>query len=464
MKKTFLGLAFIIILNPFLTANIIDVPGDQPTIQDAIEVASSGDTVLAAPGTYFENINFKGKNITVASHFILANDLSFVESTIIDGSQPFVTDTASCVLFISGEDSTAVLTGFTLTGGTGTVWEDEHYLNHWYTEGGGILIQYSSPTIKNNIIKDNEAINVPAGVTSAGGGAIRSGDSNPHILNNLILSNQGRYGAGIVLNYSGAIIKNNIIAYNTGGEDYGGGGLWCLGNGTNPKIIENNTIVENSSALGGGGIRIWSSTVSISNSILWGNTANTGLQIQGNGFVSYSNVEGGYNGVGNLDEDPLFEVSNFILSDDSPCIDAGTSGLEYYDPEDPQNPGYALFPAKGELTNDMGAYGGPGCLEFPDFVTGIEKNVIDIGEIDFRVFPNPVTGDHINLEIKNAGSAEVTLQIVNCKGINILNENFATCDYMYTKCIEIPNLERGIYFIRLIYRGDKLLTKKIMID
>ncbi len=56
-----------------------------------------------------------------------------------------------------------------------------------------------------------------------------SGDANPLIQNNLIAYNQGRYGGGIVLNYSGATIRNNIIDHNSGGEDYGGGGIWSVG-------------------------------------------------------------------------------------------------------------------------------------------------------------------------------------------------------------------------------------------
>ena len=48
-------------------AAVINVPADQPTIQDAIDVAQTGDTVLVAPGTYLENINFSGKSITVKS-------------------------------------------------------------------------------------------------------------------------------------------------------------------------------------------------------------------------------------------------------------------------------------------------------------------------------------------------------------------------------------------------------------
>ena len=104
-------------------ARVINVPADQPTIQAGIDASVNGDTVLAAPGTYFENVRFNGRNVTVASRFLLTRDPLDISATVIDGSRPRHPDTASCVLIIDGEDSTAVLEGLTLTNGAGTFWQ-----------------------------------------------------------------------------------------------------------------------------------------------------------------------------------------------------------------------------------------------------------------------------------------------------------------------------------------------------
>src|SRR5215468_1963313 len=120
-------------------ATTIHVPADQPTIQAGINAASNGDTVLVAPGTYKENINFNGKAITVKSS-------GGANVTIVDGggSGPVVT-------FASNETLSSLLTGFTLQNGdAGNTYPDE---------GGGIKVESASPTIKSNIIQSSKASN-----------------------------------------------------------------------------------------------------------------------------------------------------------------------------------------------------------------------------------------------------------------------------------------------------------------
>jgi len=459
-KNSFLFLTFMIV--KIVCSQIIHIPDDFATIQAGINSSVAGDTILVAPGEYFENLNFTGKNIVVCSNFAMSGNISDIETTIINGSNPADPDTASCVLIVSGEDSTTVLQGFTITGGNGTKWEDEHQPGLYYTEGGGILIQYSAPTIKNNIIRNNKATNFGSGIVSAGGGAIRCGDGNPHILNNLIVYNQGRYGGGLVLNYSGAEIKNNVFAYNTGGQDYGGGGLWLLLNGASPIIIENNTIVYNHSALGGGGIRLWSAVAQIANNIIWGNTAVSAQQIQGNtGIVTYCCVEGGWTGTGNIESEPQFLNTDFVLAETSECVDAGNPDLLFNDPEDPDNSGFALFPAMGTITNDMGTFGGPGCLPLPEIITAIHDSEPAINR-QTRVTIIPATNSHFDIHSLVNYPLEAVLIVCDIHG-RIIKKSDAKLDAFGTARIEVGASKRGLYLLRIHFSDGIKQSEKLLL-
>src|SRR6187551_376200 len=67
---------------------VLAVPAKYRSIQAAIDSAKPGDTVVVAPGRYYENIRFKGKGIVVASQFLRSRDATDIERTIIDGSRP----------------------------------------------------------------------------------------------------------------------------------------------------------------------------------------------------------------------------------------------------------------------------------------------------------------------------------------------------------------------------------------
>jgi len=107
--------------SPYPDPQIREVPAAYPTIQSAIQASTDGDTVLVAPGEYFENINLRGKNIVLASHFLTTGETRYQSETIINGSRPMHPDTASCILIVSGETAGCVVTGFTITGGISAV-------------------------------------------------------------------------------------------------------------------------------------------------------------------------------------------------------------------------------------------------------------------------------------------------------------------------------------------------------
>ncbi len=344
-----------------VSATIINVPDDYPTIQEGIGASADGDTVLVADGQYYERINFYGKGILLTSEFIIDSDTLHIQNTIIDAdtSEIGVVDTGSVVCFVNGEESTSIIQGFTIQNGIGTS------ISIYHRMGGGVYCaNNSSPRIINNIIFENSS--------SAGGGICCMANSNPIISDNVIRGNEehgiytsesspvisdnaislnrAEYGSGIFCNAnSDATISRNIISENHGGLC--GGGIMCRE--SNP-LITYNIIYENSACDWGGGIccdeadpTILSNTISrntalangggvfclnnanptITNTIVWANSPReVGLRSGGSPTITYCDIRGGWEGEGNIDIDPLFLSAcegDYNVCSQSPCIDAG---------------------------------------------------------------------------------------------------------------------------------------------
>jgi hypothetical protein len=270
--KTFTLLLFSCLIAAVLQAQIIYVPGaDTLTIQEGIELANPGDTVLVSDGIYYEQINFLGKKpLMVASHFIIDGDTNHISNTIIDGSQASNPDSASVVYFISGEDSTSVLCGLTIQNGKGTSWFWEEYEN---LGGGGIYISHSAASIRHNIIKNNELddTSLPDHAGGCGGGIHASYGfpgwnviENNKILSNSILSNHDwTEGGGVYCFITNARVVNNTvtgnISENTGYGFGAAGGVICEGSPEEPvvaiirdNLIENNEVRAAEYGYGGG--------------------------------------------------------------------------------------------------------------------------------------------------------------------------------------------------------------------
>jgi hypothetical protein len=366
--STTLALGAVALLAALPAGRTRHVPADYPTIQAAIDSAEPGDTVLVAPGRYVENIRFQGKGIVVASEYIQSHDPSVIGRTVIDGSRPRHPDTASVVLMIDQEDTTAKLIGFTLTGGRGTVWTDARQKAD-YREGGGVLCELGSPVIEHNVIEGNQAVEVRPGILSAGGGGIRCGYAEPIIRNNVIRNNRGEYGAGIVLYHSAGMVQNNLVANNSGGAGHGGSGLWVVGalSYRLRNLIEQNTIVGNVAVLpdstptqlgGKGGGMIAFAPILFRNNVVWGNRSGVGGQIEHSKRrppeLKTNLVQDGSEPGADLTRDPAFaDTVHYYLAARSPAVDAG-------DPASPPDPASsARAPALGKRRADLGAYGGP---------------------------------------------------------------------------------------------------------
>ncbi len=323
------------------------------SVQAGLDAAAAGDQVWVAAGRYVENIRlvdgvalyggFGGDED--AATFDLAERDFGVKETILDGNQARSVVTATHLT----HEATRI-DGFTITNG---------YSSY---AGGGVYLEYSSPTIANNEIRGNSA--------RRHGGGLLLVSSHPTIANNLITGNSAASddgeGGGLYLSASSATIVNNTIAGNSAvGRDARGGGLYAS---DSTLVIVNNTIAGNS-AVGrhaeGGGLWLHSSSATIANTIIAFNSS--GVSASGNGPLLrhncvYGNVEYDYawwmddpTGTdGNISEDPLFAnpaYGDWHIQPDSPCVDAGDNDFVFGESDIDGEP--RIQPAGG--TVDIGA-------------------------------------------------------------------------------------------------------------
>lgn len=168
-KSSMLSLLLILFSISFpLHSQILHVPQQYSKIQAAINAADSGDTILVAPGIYYENLHISAKEIVLAGYYLTDKDQKLIEQTIIDGSQPKDSEKGSVIMITGGSTPeekglTPYILGFTITGGTGTTLVDSVNTvegRHPFERkvGGGFYIENMNPVFTKNRIVNNQAL------------------------------------------------------------------------------------------------------------------------------------------------------------------------------------------------------------------------------------------------------------------------------------------------------------------
>jgi parallel beta-helix repeat protein len=430
MFKQFWIILLLVLLNVYsATANVLYVDCSGPNdpgsgtsedpfrrIQTGLDAAGNGNTVQISPGVYTGAGNYdldpNGKSIIICSSD--PNNTAITASTIIDPDQ------AGRGFYLHNEeDSNCHISGFTIINARAV----DAY------NGAGIYCYSSSPTISNCIIRNCRAVD-------GFGGGICNDYGGATVINCTITNNTADYyGGGISCISSSTTIIGCTISGNVAGFD--GGGIFS-GDSSNPNIL-NCIIINNHATVKGGGINCFfrgvanvinctiagnsaediggavscsKSSINITNSILWANSADVGTQLalydKGIASIAYCDLQGGQAeisdpcqflvwGSGNIDSDPCFGTFNpngdpnlwdfhlqsttgrwypnnstwVIDTNLSPCIDAG----------DPNSDWTAEPWPNGKRIN-MGAYGGTAQASKSGNIADFDIN----GKVDFIDF------------------------------------------------------------------------------
>ncbi len=312
---------------------------------------------------------------------VLSGDLSGDDDPSDFPYGPSYEDNSYHVTTGNDTDTTAVIDGFTITGGSddrsdalragGGMYNEDGsptlasclFKANWASWGGGLYNEDGNPTLVDCTFIGNQA-HVGAGVysehatqvltnctftgnscTGQGGGMYA--DSSTSVLTDCTFSSNAAHdGGGACLDDGSATLTNCAFSQNSSIQ---GGGLYnysCLTtmmnctfgdnharygggaftHGIDTLTIINATLCNNNAEFFGGGVyRTSTGSLVCGNCIVWGNAGMGDPQIYGSDApVSYSCVQGGWPGIGNIDSNPSLD-SNYRLSVGSPCIDAGSN-------------------------------------------------------------------------------------------------------------------------------------------
>ncbi len=272
------------------------------------------------------------------------------------------------------------------------------FTHNWAEDdGGAIYFHKSEQSFKNCTFSANTA--------EYGGGAAYFHDSDPNLTNCIFMENRADYGGGMY-NSGGKLVLNNCMVVANSAHGYGGG-MYNISGST--ILLSNSLVTANRASSYGGAMSCNRSHLTLTNCTFAENSGPKGSTIAFNSreqrsrstggiiaciirddadpfwindqstiSISYSNIQGGWDGEGNIDSEPLFanpsgpdeipgtEDDDYRLTILSPCVDAG-------------DPGYAPAANKKDLAGsprivgsrvDMGAYEFQGVVHVDDDMAG----------------------------------------------------------------------------------------------
>jgi len=340
------------------------------------------DTVLVQTGIYYENISLISKNVTVASNYIFTSDTLDIINTILDGVN------SGPVVDMANVASTSNLIGMSIRGSNTTAYPAIHVSNgriesnlfEHNNEGsilGGSNIEIISNTFRFNdstivieLFTDQNTAQIVDNIFYQNSYSVILFTDSPGLLfdNNQIYDNIGiifdcwMIGYG---NWGQAIFRGNLI--------YGNHCPWGMAGGIfhaeDSNILSENNIICNNTGVPGSYLSVFyeehstNCPVIFNNNIIWGNVyyEDSLISISYVNFtMDYSDIQGGWSGLGNIDIDPLFrdpDNGDFHLMStacgdpyDSPLIDMGDPNI--------LDSLLDCYWGLGTALSDMGAYGG----------------------------------------------------------------------------------------------------------
>ncbi len=406
--------------------NIINVPEDYATIQEALNNAINGDTVLVSIGTYTENITWPATN---GIKLIGANR----DRTFIDGD-----GLAGVILFeeaLNGIiDSSTLISNFTIQNGANT-------------SGSGICCYSANPNLQNLTITNNSAYN---------GGGIACYQSSPNLQNVIIDGNSASSGGGLFCYVQASPTLTNVTISNNIAT-YGSGGIACVWDSS--PTLNNVTISGNSAEWGGGICCLNNANLNLTNCILWDNSPENIYSYENNNpnsvTIEYSDIQDGEDGIvtsgnctvywedGNITSDPLFtepSTGDYTLHEDSPCIDAGI---------DIGNPFFGTAP-------DMGAF------EYEETVSNNYELEITNYEL-LNAYPNPFNpSTTIGYSLPAPSSVILSIYNINGQLVEQLVDSRIELAGYHSVVWNADNFASGIYIVKLS-AGGLTKTQKLVL-